>query len=164
MRLTKTHKIGIGSALGILVITIGYASVRAKQNDKRYKVILQAISNVLADIEGGLDTTKAFDLQYKERVLQNASQTVITLKKQTATGYASLINSALTPWYLNDDEQKIYSVFRGLKDKVQVSQLANAYQEEYANNLIDVLKDRLSTSEIKIIMGIVAKLPPYRTL
>lgn len=164
MRLTKAHKIGISSAVGLLVVTIGYVSIRAKQRDGRYTVILQAISNILTDLEGGLDTTKAFDLQYKARVLQSVSQTVITLKKQTATWYASQIYDALTPWYLNDDEEKIYGVFRSLKDKVQVSQLANAYQEEYASNLIDLLKDRLSTSEVKIIMGIVAKLPPYRTL
>ncbi len=164
MRLTKTHKIGIGSALGLLVFTVGYISVRAKKRDARYAQLVKAISGVLTDIGGGLDSAKAFDLHYKARVLQNVSQTVITLKKQTATGYANQINSALTPWYLNDDEEKIYGIFRGLKDKVQVSQLANAYQEEYGNNLIDVLKDRLSTSEVKIIMGIVAKLPPYRTL
>ena len=105
-----------------------------------------------------------FNNVYKNRVLQSVSQTVITLKTQTAIGYASQIYSALNPWYLNDDEEKIYGVFRSLKDKVQVSQLVFAYQEEYGSNLIDVLKDRLSTSEIKIIMGIVAKLPPYRTL
>ncbi|GGG36115.1 hypothetical protein GCM10011344_41260 [Dokdonia pacifica] len=164
MRLTKVHKVGIASVFGVLVVAIGYASVRAKKRDKRYTLFLQAISNAIADIGGGLDSTKAFDLQYKARVLQSVSQTVITLKKQTAIGYAYQINSALTPWYLNDDEEKIYGVFRSLKDKVQVSQLASAYQEEYGNNLIDVLKDRLSTSEIKIVMGIVAKLPPYRTL
>ena len=164
MKGAKAYKIGITSALGLLVISIGYASVRAKQRDKRYAVILQAISGVLADIEGGLDSTKAFDLEYKAKVLQAVSQTVITLKKQAATGYANQINNALTPWYLNDDEETIYAVFRSLKDKVQVSQLAISYQEEYGNNLIDVLKDRLSVSEVKIIMGIVAKLPPYRTL
>ncbi|WP_299213726.1 hypothetical protein [uncultured Dokdonia sp.] len=164
MRFTKAHKITVASALGIIVITIGFVSVRAKKRDTRYAQFLEAISGVLANIEGGLDASQAFDLQYKNRVLQSVSQTVITLKTQTAIGYASQIYSALNPWYLNDDEEKIYGVFRSLKDKVQVSQLVFAYQEEYGSNLIDVLKDRLSTSEIKIIMGIVAKLPPYRTL
>ncbi len=164
MRFTKAHKVSIGSTLGFLIIAIGYASIRARQRDKRYGVLLKAISGVLTHLDGGLDTTKAFDLNYKAMVLQSVSQTVITLKKQTATWYASQIYDALTPWYFNDDEEKIYGVFRSLKDKLQVSQLASAYQEEYGNNLIDVLKDRLSTSEIKIIMGIVAKLPPYRTL
>ncbi|MFC4635680.1 hypothetical protein ACFO3O_17345 [Dokdonia ponticola] len=164
MRLVKTHKITVASALGIIVITIGYVSLRAKKRDTRYVQFLEAISRVLANTEGGLDASHAFDLQYKNRVLQSVSQTVITLKTQTAIGYAYQIYSALTPWYLNDDEEKIYGVFRSLKDKVQVSQLVFAYQEEYGSNLIDVLKDRLSTSEIKIIMGIVAKLPPYRTL
>ncbi|WP_299212625.1 hypothetical protein [uncultured Dokdonia sp.] len=164
MRLTNTHKVGIASVLGVLVLSVGYVRIRAKQKDKRYTVLLEAISRVLGDIEGGLDSTKAFDLQYKARVLQHVSQTVITLKKQTANQFAKQIYDALTPWYLNDDEEKIYGVFRALKDKLQVSQLAHSYQQEYGNNLIDVLKDRLSTSEIKIIMGIVAKLPPYRTL
>ncbi|GAK75611.1 hypothetical protein JCM19296_1203 [Nonlabens ulvanivorans] len=50
-----------------------------------------------------------------------------------------------------------------MKDKVQVSQVAKAYQETYSKNLIDTLKDRFDKEEITIVLNIVKALPNYRT-
>ena len=110
-----------------------------------------------------LQIENAFDIHYLSKVRQQISSPVIILQKSAAISYAEQIHTAFKPWYLNDDEEQIYNVFRSVKDKVQVSQIAHAYQESYSENLIDVFKARLSASEINIIMGIVSHLPSYRT-
>lgn len=65
----------------------------------------------------------------------------------------------------DDDEDKIKSVFRALKDHVQVSQVAYQYYHDPKGdkiNLIDDLKGRLSPEEVGEILAITKKLPQYR--
>ncbi len=65
----------------------------------------------------------------------------------------------------DDDEDKIYSVFRALKDQVQVSQVAYQYYIDPKSNkinLIDDLKSRLSKDEVGQVLEIVKKMPQYR--
>lgn len=65
----------------------------------------------------------------------------------------------------DDDENKIKSAFRALKDQVQVSQVAYQYYHDPKGdkiNLIDDLKGRLSKEEVGEVLEIVKKLPQYR--
>ena len=84
------------------------------------------------------------------------------MKESAAARVAETIDDAWSFW--GDDESKVNSAFRMLKDKVQVSQVAKAYQRLYNIHLIDKLNDRMSDDEIKTILSIVSALPPYRTL
>lgn len=80
----------------------------------------------------------------------------------SAKGFAKDIRDA---WgVIDDDENKIYSVFRALKDQVQVSQVAFQYYVTSTDkiNLIDDLKSRLSKEEVGQVLEIVKKLPAYR--
>ena len=96
--------------------------------------------------------------------MQAVNREVLVLKTSTASRYADQIHKAWGSWYEGgDDEEKVYGVFRKLKDKVQVSQVAKAYQETFSKNLIDTLKDRFDKSEITIVLNIIKALPNYRT-
>jgi hypothetical protein len=55
---------------------------------------------------------------------------------------------------INDDEEQVYGVFRSLTHKVQVSQIAEAYNKEYNEDLAGELISRLGKDELKMIYDI----------
>ena len=56
---------------------------------------------------------------------------------------------------LNDKEEVIYAVFRSLKDKANISQIAFAYMALYNTDLLGELIARLSKSELQMIYNII---------
>ncbi len=159
-------KVYIISAIGVGVILVGSTlfGVRAKKREQLSSKLLTAISTQIQPATNGISSQNAFDIHYLDKVTQKVSGQILALQKSTAIYYANQIKSAWGAWYQGgDDEQKVYGVFRKLKDKVQVSQVAKAYQEQYSENLIDILKDRFGADEIKIVLNIIHKLPNYRT-
>lgn len=158
-----TYKI-IGASVGTLLVGTTVLSVRKRNRDTRTSKLLSAIQAQIQPISSGLTSQNAFDIHYLNKVLQAVNREVLVLKTSTASRYADQIHKAWGSWYEGgDDEEKVYGVFRKLKDKVQVSQVAKAYQETYSQNLIDTLKDRFDKSEITIVLNIIKALPNYRT-
>ncbi|MEQ3656524.1 MAG: hypothetical protein ABNH00_11725 [Dokdonia sp.] len=158
-----TYKI-IGASVGTLLVGTTVLSVRKRNRDTRTSKLLSAIEAQIQPISSGLTSQNAFDIHYLNKVLQAVNREVLVLKTSTASRYADQIHKAWGNWYEGgDDEEKVYGVFRKLKDKVQVSQVAKAYQETYSKNLIDTLKDRFDKSEITIVLNIIKALPNYRT-
>ena len=130
----------------------------------RTSKLLSAIQAQIQPISSGLTSQNAFDIHYLNKVLQTVNREVLVLKTSTASRYADQIYKSWGSWYEGgDDEEKVYGVFRKMKDKVQVSQVAKAYQETYSKNLIDTLKDRFEKDEITIVLNIIKALPNYRT-
>lgn len=158
-----TYKI-IGASVGSLLIGTTFFSVRKRGRDLRTSKLLSAIQAQIQPITSGLTSQNAFDIHYLNKVLQTVNLEVLVLKTSTASRYADQIHKAWGSWYQGgDDEEKVYGVFRKMKDKVQVSQVAKAYQETYSKNLIDTLKDRFEKDEITIVLNIIKALPNYRT-
>lgn len=154
----------VGASVGVLLITSTALSIRSRKRDQLTSKLLTAIQAQIQPVKNGLIAQNAFDIHYLDKVVQSVSGQVLALKKSTAIYYADAIKSAWGAWYWGgNDEQKVYGVFRKLKDKVQVSQVAKAYQDNNPKNLIDTLKDRFGKDEIKIVLGIINKLPNYRT-
>ncbi|WP_452223682.1 hypothetical protein [Lacinutrix chionoecetis] len=154
----------IGVSVGTLLVGTTVLSVRKRNRDTRTSKLLSAIQAQIQPISSGLTSQNAFDIHYLNKVLQAVNREVLVLKTSTASRYADQIHKAWGSWYEGgDDEEKVYGVFRRLKDKVQVSQVAKAYQENYSKNLIDTLKDRFDKSEITIVLNIIKALPNYRT-
>ena len=154
------------SGVGVCGLIVG-SIVIGDRNQKRERLtskLLKALNAKIEPVKNGIGTQNAFDVHYLDKVLQRVSGQVLALKASTATYYANQIKNAFGAWYQGgDDEDKVYSVFRKLKDKVQVSQVAKAYQEDESKNLIDVLKYRFGKDEIKIVLDIVNSKPNYRT-
>lgn len=154
------------SATGVGVLLIGSVIIgnRTKNRERLTSKLLTALNAKIEPIKNGIGGQNAFDVHYLDTVVQKVNGSILTLQKSTALYYVDQIKSAFKPWYQGgDDEQKVYGVLRKLKDKVQVSQVAKAYQDQYSNNLIDVLNDRFGQDEIKIVLNIVNHKPNYRT-
>lgn len=161
--MNMTYKI-IGAGVGTLFIGTTFLSLRKRSRDKRTSKLLTAIQAQIQPIASGLTSQNAFDIHFLSKVLQTVNREVLVLKTSTAARYADQIHKAWGSWYQGgDDEEQVYGVFRQLKDKVQVSQVAKAYQQTYSKNLIDTLKDRFDKQEITIVLNIVKALPNYRT-
>ena len=161
--MSMTYKI-IGASVGTLFIGTTFFSMRKRGRDLRTSKLLTAIQAQIQPISSGLTSQNAFDIHFLSKVLQTVNREVLVLKTSTASRYADQIHKAWGSWYQGgDDEEKVYGVFRKMKDKVQVSQVAKAYQETYSKNLIDTLKDRFEKDEITIVLNIIKALPNYRT-
>ena len=165
MKILSKHKtLLVITTAGILVVIVGIQVVGAGKRDKLYRRLLQAITLLAKQGDGDLAVEQAFDPNYLDTLRRHVKTTIITLKKEAALDYARQLHKAWKPWYQGgDDEDLAYSVFRRLKDKVQLSQLAAAYAQAYEHSLIETLKRQLSKKEIKKVMAIVAPLPAYRT-
>ena len=161
--MSMTYKI-IGASVGTLFIGTTFFSMRKRSRDLRTSKLLTAIQAQIQPISSGLTSQNAFDIHFLNKVLQTVNREVLVLKTSTASRYADQIHKAWGSWYQGgDDEEQVYGVFRKMKDKVQVSQVAKAYQETYSKNLIDTLKDRFDKEEITIVLNIVKALTNYRT-
>lgn len=154
-----------GAGVGILLIGSFIFSDRTKKRERLTSKLLIALNARIEPIKNGLGGQNAFDIHYLEKVTQRVSGSILALQESTALYYANQIKSAFGAWYQGgDDEQKVYGVFRKLKDKVQVSQVAKAFQGgDESVNLIDVLRGRFGKDEIRIVLDIVNKKPNYRT-
>jgi hypothetical protein len=142
-----------------------YHRSRTRKRDRFTKTLLGALTQRLHPITKGLPTEAAFDVHYAQKVLQHLPGRIAVLKKSVAKRMATQLHSGFRPWYLGgDNEEIIYSVLRNLNDKVQVSQIANAYQDTYKINLIEQLQNHFDTQEIKKVLSIVRRLPKYRTV
>lgn len=161
---TGTRHKAMRLSMAILFTGVTALSVRKRIRDKKTELLLGVITSKIGSGVKLLDAEKAFDVNYLNKLLQQVTFKVLVIKKEVASSYAQQIHSAWASWYQGgDNEAKVYAVFRTLQDKVQVAQVSKAYQDLYSENLIDVIKERFSNSEIKEVLGIVARLPNYRT-
>ena len=141
-----------------------YLSHRKKKRDRLASDFIKELTRLLKPATKGLLSENAFDIHYKDEIVRSTGRQILTLKNEVATDYANQINAAWGSWWSGgDDEQKVYSVFRKLRDKVQVSQLANAYLRNFGVNLIDKLNERLDEKEIQKVLAIIKPLPAFRT-
>lgn len=154
-----------GGIVSLLLVGAVYCNVRRRKRDRVASELLREVSKIVKPTTEGLLSENAFDIHFVDEVLKKVKGKVLTLNKNAASKFADRIHDAWGAWYEGgDDETKVYAVFRELKDKVQVSQVAKAYQGAYAENLIDKLNDRFGDSEVKTVLDIIKPLPTYRTI
>lgn len=138
---------------------------RQRKREQRAAQIMRELTKLLNPATTGLLAENAFDVNYKDTVLNTTGQKVLTLKNEVALAHANTLYEAWNPWWMGgDDEQALYGVFRMLQDKVQVSQIAEAYLKAFQVNLIDQMHEKLDEQEIKNILDLVNPLPAYRTI
>jgi len=138
--------IGLKSALGVvgfMLIGATYFAAQKRKRDRMAKEILGKLTTLLNPTTKGLIREAALDTSYVDTVLNTIPSKVVVLQKSTAIRYANEIHNAFKPWYLGG---------------------AKAYQNEHGLDLKDQLKDRFDTNEIKTVLGIVSRLPKYRTI
>jgi hypothetical protein len=84
----------------------------------------------------------------------NLPATILT--QAAADKYGKLIYDAMG--IFNDDEAQVYGVFRAMKNKCQVSYLADRFYITYKKDLLSFLKDYFNTSEMAAVYNIINKL------
>jgi len=136
-------------------------SIRRKNRDKKTSMLLEILSGSAQPTRETLAGEKAFDIHFVPRLLRSVNGTLLLLSPEAAKSYARQVHGVWSFW--GDDEQQLYGIFRKLKDKAQISQLAASYQELFGVNLIDKLSSRLNQKELSTLLSIVNKLPNYRT-
>lgn len=152
---------------GVVLFTAFVASssytIYLRKRDRLASGIYAALQSELAPAGRGIDSIAALRGTYLDHLKNKGTGKFLILKNSTLHQLAKQLHSAWKPWYLGgDDEAKVYGIFRGLKDRVQVSQLATTYKNRYARSLTEVLKERLDDKELKIVLGLIEKLPKYR--
>lgn len=154
--------VGVISIAGVWIGVAVYKN-KIKKRDQKAIAFFSELQRDIAPDSVGLVESNAFDIRYWENIGKKIKKTMYLLTVASAKGYAKDIRDS---WgVFNDDEDKIYSVFRALKDQVQVSQVAYQYYMDPKGdkiNLIDDLKSRLSKDEVGQVLEIVKKLPQYR--
>ena len=153
------------SAISLLFVGSICYVLRDKKRSRLANELLVELKNRFNPSSLGLVNEKAFDVTYRQRVLDSIQGQVLVIKQSRAIQIAKQLQDAWKPWYLGgDNEDRIYSVFRALEDKVQVSQVADAYQKEFGVNLIDKIIARMDSEEISVLLRIVRTLPDYRAI
>ena len=149
---------GLGTAVSVA------ASAKQRSRDKLASELMTAINQTVKPAAEGLHAERAFDVNYWKEMRKKINRLWL-LKTYTTKRLAERIYSSWGAWYEGgDDEAKLYGVFRGLQDKVQVSQVAWYYQEHVDKgvNLIDKLHERYDDAEVAKLLKIVADIPDYR--
>lgn len=161
----NTKALVAGGVVTITGIWIGVAVFNHKRKVRDQKAIafFSELQRDIAPDSVGLVESSAFDIRYWENIGKKIKKPMYMLTVASAKSYAKDIRDS---WgVFDDDEDKIKSVFRAMKDQVQVSQLAFQYYNDPKGgkiNLIDDLKSRLSKDEVGEVLAIVKKLPQYR--
>ena len=153
--------VGVVSIAGVWIGVAVFNSKR-KKRDQLAIAFFSELQRDIAPDSVGLVESNAFDIRYWENVGKKIKKPMYMLTVASAKAYAKDIRDS---WgVFDDDEDKIKSVFRALKDQVQVSQVAYQYYQASTEkiNLIDDLKSRLSTEEVGEVLDIAKKLPQYR--
>lgn len=88
---------------------------------------------------------------------------LILLRDEPITAFRMQLNDAIAG--LGTDEDAIKGVFRTLKDRVHMAQVAASYQKHYNENLLDALKGEMDVddSEMKELLEIMMSKPAFRT-
>lgn len=82
---------------------------------------------------------------------------IVVLTAAGADFNAKQINNAFGVF--NDDEEKIYGVFRSLRYKSQVASIVDAFYKLYRKDLLTTLKSKLSGSEFNELIRIIETKP-----
>lgn len=153
---------GVVTVAGVW-ITVAVFNHRRKSRDQKAVAFFSELQRDIAPDSVGLVESNAFDIRYWENVGKKIKKPMYMLTVASAKSYAKDIRDS---WgVFDDDEDKIKSVFRAMKDQVQVSQVASQYYNDPKGgkiNLIDDLKSRLGKEEVGEVLEIVKKLPQYR--
>jgi hypothetical protein len=83
-------------------------------------------------------------------------------KLLTQAGAAAYVNDLwdATSWY-NDDEEKIYGVFRAMKTQSQIAALAKRFNQLKSQDLYSYLKNALNEAELLTVKKIIDQKPKY---
>lgn len=154
----------INITIGSLVVgSIGYFAYTKIRNAKEIKFIHTALEG-----SGGYGTIKDFAKVFEGTTyvdsLKNKYPNVILLVNDAITTNRKALYEAIKG--VGTDTDAVKNIFRSLKDKVQIAQVADSYQRNYKTNLLDAIMDefafRAGSDNAKELTEIMKAKPDFR--
>lgn len=107
-----------------------------------------------------LDSLEEFKPGYGSKMAEhNGWKKVIQTLLTTAGAHALAARIKKAKGIFNDDELAVYSAFKTVRNKAQVSQLAETFQREYGMDLVEFLRDFMNEKELARVFDLVEILP-----
>lgn len=132
------RKIIIISSASVVGIAISYFAFIKIRNNKEIKFIISELEGT-----GGYgsiqDFAKIFAGSSYINEIKAKNPNIILLKNDYITKYRKELYDAIDG--VGTDVDAVKSVFRNLKDKIQIAQIADSYQRNYKINLLDAILD-----------------------
>lgn len=156
------RKIFIIASSALVVGGVGYfiySKFRNKNEIARIHAALDGRENAYGTIEDFADVFNG--LPYiKDMKAKNPN--IILLIPDYVTVYRKALHQAISG--AGTDESAIKNIFRKLRDKVQIAQVADSYQRNYSENLLDALKGDMDVDdeEMRELNDIMISKPAFR--
>jgi hypothetical protein len=148
--------------LGVVVGAVAYTIYKINSAQQAVKEIFTGDPAVKKAIEEA-KTSDAFSIYYWSKAIEQAKpQAILGFSKASAEANAAMIHDAFG--LLNDNEERIYAVFRKCTTKASVSRISAAYSAVFHKDLYSDLVENLSDTEMKWIVDYIKPLPGYKTV
>jgi hypothetical protein len=144
------------SGIGYLI----YLKIRNKKEINQIHAAIDGRSGAYGTIE---DFSDVFDGANYINKIKSKQPKLILLKGDYVTTYRKKLYDYLTT-IVGTDEEGIKSIFRTLKDKVQIAQVAESYMRNYNVNLLEAIKDDINddSDDMKELLDIMTQKPAFR--
>jgi hypothetical protein len=150
----KEALIGIATVAVTGICSSAYLVLRTRKRDKKSADFIGELDEKLNPTTSGIDNDDALNPNY-----HGHSDESNRLEKDATIEIAQNIYEAWgQSWWEDDNEKQVYSALGSLENKTQISQVADAYYNEYRVGLREDIKDRMSSSEVAKVMGIINQL------
>jgi hypothetical protein len=143
-------------AAGISSIAVGRV-IRRREVDEIYRVLNKGIG-----FYGGIDdlSATAFNPDYLSKLPKDIEVIILSDAKVTEVRQ-NLAKSLDVIIYNSADHERVMSIFRGLRDFVQISQIARSFQRHTGKSLIGTLKTKMG-DRINDLNQEIKNYPKYR--
>ena len=138
--------LGVGAYFASNSILQALGIKKSKEEKESEKILEQQESKI--NIWQGTEAVKR---------AAGANSTIKLLSYSSAASKADGIQDSFS--FYNDDEERIYAIFRDLNAQTQVASLVDQYRLRHKADLLNALKSNLSTTELNEITKIINQKP-----
>lgn len=144
MKLDK-RKILIIIGSTVVVAGVGYFTYTKIRNKKEINAIHAALDGAVGSYGSIEDFADVFSGDSYINDMKSKYKNLIFLKPEFVTAYRKQLYDAIQYW--GTDENAIKDVFRKMKDRLHIAQVAASYQRNYGENLLDALKGEMDVDD-----------------
>ena len=138
--------LGVGAYFASNSILQALGIKKSKEEKESEKILEQQESKI--NIWQGTEAVKR---------AAGANSTIKLLSYSSAASKADGIQDSFS--FYNDNEERIYAIFRDLNAQTQVASLVDQYRLRHKADLLNALKSNLSTTEVNEITKIINQKP-----